>query len=165
MLKLRAQTRDSRPEAAHRHVPEVWFTSAAGGGLVGYRSMWNQDAMAHTPAAWALDVRAASCRPPRPAEESDRSHHHRALPETHGRYPTERDPRMDTPLTMLRQVVTQDVARGNAAQACVHLMHQRRQREHVDAYLSARLGRPAHPPADGSAPAQKLSRRSMPKRP
>lgn len=45
----------------------------------------------------------------------------------------------------LRNLVSQDVARSNAATAAARMLRRRRQREDVDDFLSQRHGPPARP--------------------
>jgi hypothetical protein len=56
-------------------------------------------------------------------------------------------------LTLLERLVSQDVARINAAQASVRLIHGRRQLEDVEAFLSHHLRDQADgQPTSGEAP-------------
>ena len=58
---------------------------------------------------------------------------------------------MTTPLrTVLGRLVSQDVARTNAAQASVRLVHDRRRLEHVEAFLSQHQRDRAHGHPTGS---------------
>ncbi len=41
---------------------------------------------------------------------------------------------------LVRRVLSQDLARANAQQACIRLRHRRREREEVDAYLADLAG-------------------------
>lgn len=50
---------------------------------------------------------------------------------------------MDPLAWALRAFLSQDVARYNAAAAAARLLRERREREHVDAFLAQRLDVPA----------------------
>ena len=64
-------------------------------------------------------------------------------------------------LTLLERLVSQEVARTNAAQASVRLIHSRRQLEDVEAFLSHHLRDQAHgQPTSGEAtPSGDIGRR------
>lgn len=51
---------------------------------------------------------------------------------------------MNTVLGMLDRWMSQDIARTNAAQACVRLMHDRRQRHDVQTWLAEHQTAAAH---------------------
>jgi hypothetical protein len=50
---------------------------------------------------------------------------------------------------LLRQWLSQDVARTNAAQASVRLQHRRRELDDVETFLATRHHRPPKSPVDG----------------
>lgn len=52
---------------------------------------------------------------------------------------------MDNMMGVLRQSLTQDRARTNAAQAARRLVDERREREAVEAYVEHRVGSYRHP--------------------